>query len=280
VRAGRTPGVGLLFLAVGVGVRVVSHSTRAARLVAASFAALPRHAGEPELCYRIEAHGARGFLIHRAGVSLAATDDGDLLYRLEGDLVVALQRRRRELFFVHAAALAWRGRACMLAAPSGAGKSTLAWALVRHGHRYLSDELCPIDLASGCIEPYPHALCLKSLPPAATPPLPPATVRTTRTLHVPIQIHAATAPVPLAAIFFVAYRPQRPGPSLRPLSRAEAGARLYANTLNALAHPAMGLDAAIDIAARCRCYALESADLAATVALLRSVLERDGASGG
>jgi hypothetical protein len=49
---------------------------------------------------------------------------------------------------------------------------------------------------------------------------------------------------------------------------AEAAARLFAHALNPLAHAEEGLDGAVAIATRCPCFALHTADLPATCALM------------
>jgi len=66
----------------------------------------------------------------------------------------------RYLLF-HAAVLARRGQALLLAAPSGAGKSTLAAALSASGWTYLSDELAVVDPATLCVAPFALPLGLK-----------------------------------------------------------------------------------------------------------------------
>ncbi len=62
-------------------------------------------------------------------------------------------------------------------------------------------------------------------------------------------------------------------PRIRRLNTAEAGARLYANALNALAHPGSGLDGAIRIAAQADCYELKLGELRATVDAIRANLK-------
>jgi hypothetical protein len=49
------------------------------------------------------------------------------------------------LVLVHAAVIAWNGRALVLPGTSGSGKSTLAMALVEQGATYYSDEFAVID---------------------------------------------------------------------------------------------------------------------------------------
>jgi hypothetical protein len=224
------------------------------------------------------------FLIMRAGrAPMAAADDGELIFMLEKDLTVEIQHCRRDLYFVHAAALEFEGGAMLLVAPSGAGKSTATWALLHHGFRYLSDELAPVHLPTMEVHPYPHALCLKAEPPRAYP-LPSQTLRTCRTLHVP----TASLPCPtrpaaakVTAIFFLEHSPGLGCNSrLIPVSKAEAAARLFAQALNPLAHADEGLDGAAAMSCRTHCYRLLSQDLRSTADLLTRTLRTGSTRGG
>lgn len=236
------------FRVLGQQVRVRCRDAASAQVVQLNFAPL---AIQPPADGRVDLH-----------VRLDG-EPGDLIHRLERDLVVALQRRRPELLFLHAAALERGGRACLLAGESGHGKSTLAWGLLHHGFGYLSDELSPLDLDALQVHAYPHALCLKQ-PPSADYPLPAAGVlRDGRCLRVPVG-SVAPAPCDVAAVLFVRHRRSAPQPVLRAVGAAEAAARLYVVALNALAHPARGLDAVARVAERVPCLMLESADLRAT----------------
>ena len=227
----------------------------------------------PALRYEVSRLGpASPYVIRRdGGASVTAKDEAELLWALDDDVVIEIQKRRSDLYFVHAAVLELGGRAFMLVAESGGGKSTTAWALLHHGFGYLSDELGPVDLDSLSVQPYLRALCLKDEPPAPYT-LPASACRTSRTIHVSTRTLPGAIrrePLGLAATFFLRYEPGAPGPSVRPLTSAEGSARLYANTLNALAHQEAGLDGAIRIASRRSCFELVSAELAATAALVR-----------
>ncbi len=215
-----------------------------------------------------------GFLIERDGGPPArVADEGDLLVALDREIVVELQRRRPDLYFLHAAVLARGGPAVLLVAPSGTGKSTTAWALSHRGFRYLSDELAPIDPGRGDVHAFPRALCLKGEPPADYP-LPAGIRRAGRTLHVPagaLPGGSERGPLPVGAIVFL-HRPAA-APAIHRVGPAEGAARLLANALNPLAHPAAGLDAAIAIARRAPCFALVAADLRATCRLLAATLD-------
>jgi hypothetical protein len=234
-------------------------------------------AAEPALDYSVERDAEGGFVLRRdPGQTVHAPSDGLFLFHFEKDLTIELQRRRSDLYFLHAAALERDGRGLLLVAESGAGKSTTTWGLLHHGFRYASDELAPIDLARREVHGFPHALCLKTDPPEPYP-LPAGTLRTSRTRHVPVNLMPSPlAPGPFApeTIVFVQYRPELGRPALAPLGRAEAAARLYVQALNALAHPEDGLDAALEIVRGARCFSLEAVALDATCALVVGSLTR------
>ena len=243
-------------------------------LVAAAYGEMEGDASTIDLDYTVGRDGAdAAFYIARPGrKALTAPDDGTFLALFDEDIAIELQKLRRELYFVHAAVLS-RGEAVMLVAKPGGGKSTLTWALLHHGFGFLSDELAPVDLDTLEVHPYPRTLALKREPPG-TYPLPRGTVVTSRSLHVRGVLGSVVrAPAALGAVVFLQYNPDASGPTIRRLTSAEAGARLYANALNPLAHASDGLDGAVRITAAHPCYELVSADLRATCALLARTLE-------
>jgi len=232
----------------------------------------------PDLHYRVT-KGTRPGTISLACQGQAVhqnADRGDLLFLLEKDITVELQRRRADLFFLHAAAVEWRGIALLLVAESGSGKSITTWGLLHHAFRYLSDELSPVDLNALRVLPYPHALCLKRDPPKPYA-LPSSTMRLGRTMHVPVDALPGTTvltPRVLGGLVFVTYRPDIRAPEMRSIGSAEASARLYVGALNALAHSNKGLQAVVRIAERLPCFALSSSDLSQTCALMCSTVRR------
>jgi hypothetical protein len=257
---------------VGHPVSIDCDDAGARQVLEANFAALARPGGgsdalPAEMVYvvRRTASGKPFSLSCRNESPLRLDDLADLLYALEKDLIVSLQRRRSELLFLHSAVLERGGRGYLLAGDSGSGKSTTTWGLLHRGFSYLSDELAPIDPATMQVHAFAHALCMKRKPPPAYP-LPPGGVQYLEgTLHVPVAfLPARLGPATCAveAIVFVHHDPALTEPSLRRLGSAEAGARLYTTALNALAHPDSGLDVVLKIASRARCYLLHTADLA------------------
>jgi hypothetical protein len=205
---------------------------------------------------------------------LVARDHGEFLFQFEKDMTIQLQKLRRELYFLHGAALEFAGRSILLVAASGVGKSTTTWGLLHHGFRYLSDELAPVRLDSMKVDPYPHAICFKKKPPEPYL-LPDRTIYTCRTMHVPAESlpnETANDPAPLVAIFFLR-QSGFSAPTVKSITKGEAAARLYVNALNALAHQGDGIDGAIAIARRNSCFELTIGDLSATCALVKNTLQ-------
>ena len=237
-------------------------------IVRAKFGAFSTTATRAEAaCYLIQRKGP-GWLLLRDGQSAVETDDpAELLFCLEKDLCILLQRRRPDLLFLHAAALERNGKVFLLAGDSGHGKSTTAWGLLHYGFKYLSDELSPIELHSLSVLPYPQALCLKTAPPDTFPFPEDAVLDLGSTLQVPVvalPTGMTATPCRLAAVFFVRYDAALTHPRIRALGHAEAAARAYVAALNLLAHPARGIDAVIRLVSQVPCLSLQASELVAT----------------
>lgn len=224
--------------------------------------------------YRIERRLGGAFLLSNGAGAVTLADADRLLFHLDKAITLALQHQRPDLFFLHAAAVAWHGRTAVLSASPGTGKSTLALAALRHGFEYLSDELAPIDLQRFTVQPYPRALCLKAPPPAPYA-LPEGTLVHGRRFHVPVAALPGSArvdPVPLGAVVFLR-RLGTPDVDPRPISPASAAAWLMANALNALAHAADGLDAAVALSRAVPAYELDVSDPRAATAAITAIID-------
>ena len=185
----------------------------------------------------------------------------------------ASSTERSDLFFLHAATVACGERVAVLSATSGTGKSTLTLASLSRGIDYLSDELAPIDLNLMTVEAYPRALCVKSPPPAPYV-LPVGTIHHGGRFHVPVESlpgKSRKGSLPVAACIFLE-REGRGRDGLRPITPASAVARLMANTLNSLAHPNAGLDAAIAVSQAVPCFELDNGNLPAATMAIKDVL--------
>lgn len=227
----------------------------------AGFSAFLVEPASPMIRYKINSHQGSCFVVEREGaMPFSAENVYELLYGFEKDLTIELESQRKDLFFVHGAALELNGQAILISAPSGSGKSTTTWALLHHGFNYLSDELAPIQLESLNIEAFPHALNQKKHPPEPYV-LPEQTFKTDRTMHVPVEVlpcKVIYTPTPLVAMFYVQYNPDATEPSITPVSVAQGCMNLFANGLNQLQHENKGLAAATDIAERVPSFKVET----------------------
>ena len=99
------------------------------------------HSGEQHELYRGERRVASAPTLDR------------LLAVLESELHFAVASHARPHLFVHAGAVAWRGRGVLVPGRSRSGKSELTAALVAAGATYYSDEYAVLD-AAGRLHPY------------------------------------------------------------------------------------------------------------------------------
>lgn len=76
------------------------------------------------------------------------------------NLQMALGWRRHLL--IHASSVEKGGRALVMTGESGSGKSTLAALLGERGWRFMGDEFALLDLADGCVHPFPRLVSLKN----------------------------------------------------------------------------------------------------------------------
>jgi hypothetical protein len=272
-----TESTSLSFDFFGVEVEIATTDPGSRKLLSGNFGFFETRRKNPVLRYVVSNTGDGAFEIVRDNQSfLSASDDGDLLFQLEKEITIEIQKRRPDLYFLHAAVLDYNDLGLLLVANSGGGKSTTTWALLHHGFRYLSDELAPIDLKTLEVFPYAHALSVKRDPPSPYG-IPNKAIRTSRTVHIPVSAlpggsRSKGAPTCLGAIFFVSYRPDLKSPHATPISRTEAAARLFANALNPLAHRGEGLDGVLEIAARCSSFELVTNNLALTCALVKETM--------
>jgi hypothetical protein len=227
-----------------------------------ALAAPPDIAAAPHREYFVDGTPRNTYRVSSAGSAQEFADADGLLFHLDKLIAIDLQHLRADLFFVHGAAIARRGRAAVLSAPPGTGKSKLALAALQHGFDYFSDELAPIDLSRLTVCAYPRAPHLK----------------TPERRYVPVMTMGSAAVAPrtawLGALVFLRRDGER-FDGLRRLTAASAAAHLMANTLNLLAHASAGLDGAAAICQAVSCFELDVTDLAAASEALRGQLDRD-----
>lgn len=229
------------------------------------------------LCYDVSptAH-AEGWTIQCEGVAIACQDSHDLIYQFEKDMTQRLQLLRADLFFIHGAALSLAGRCVIISGESGSGKSSLAWFMSHNGFDYLSDELAPVDPALLQVEPYPHALCLKSEP-LAGPALPNSTQYTNVTIHVPayeLSVRAFDRTCPLGFLVFIDCSLNGRDLVVSAIGSAESAARLYSNGLNQLSHQDDGLPVAAGMAKGVPSYLISGGTVEERAGAIRDIFDR------
>src|SRR5262249_31683129 len=98
--------------------------------------------GSADVSYVVPA----GYRVARDGEPIFAAESADeLVAVLSQDVENAVAQRSREMLFVHAGVVGWRGLAIVVPGRSHTGKSTLIAELVRHGATYWSDEFAVLD---------------------------------------------------------------------------------------------------------------------------------------
>jgi hypothetical protein len=199
-----------------------------------------------------------------------------LTYALDKALIVALQQRRPNLVFFHAAVLSKKSCAVALLAHSGVGKSTTAFAALQSGFGVASDELAPVDVDSLRVWPYPRALCMKSNSPelvrSHSRRLRKVGTRWYYPLHRGLRDPDMSRPMPLAALVCVK-RSQSAASSLSPVPAGQALALAYSHCLNPMAHPKGGLPVIKSLVAQIPVYTLETASVKASLGLVRVLFD-------
>jgi len=230
----------------------------------------------PALSYEVSpGDRSGGWMLSCGETQIPCRDSYDLLYEFEKDMTERLQLLRADLFFVHGAALARAERCVIISGESGSGKSSLAWCLSHSGFQYLSDELAPIDPSTLDIEPYPHALCLKTEPLCA-PVLPASTQHTIASKHVPayeLPARAADQVCPLSFVVFIDTVLNGRELFVRRIGNAESAARLYSNGLNQLAHAGDGLPLVAAVARAVPSYLMSGGTLEERARAVRELFD-------
>ena len=142
---------------------------------------------------------------------------------------IAVSERSRNVIFVHAGAVAWKGQGIVIPGRTHAGKSSLVRALIEAGASYYSDEFGVIDPA-GQLLPYARQLALRDTDGYVT-----------RRTAASLGASTGVDPVPIRLIVSTRYvlgaewqpRLMRPG---------QAVLKLFDNTIQARAIPERALD--------------------------------------
>jgi hypothetical protein len=165
-RLGWADGAAVESFGVRIGLR-----TSVAEAIATAAARLPPghplSAGRVDLLYSLAVGGAgprpgmrRSHRLYCGATRIARSLDLEtVLDSFESHARLLVAARSRRGVFLHAGAVAWRGRAIVLPGASGSGKTTLVKELVRAGAAYLSDDFAVIR--GDRVVPYPKTLSVR-----------------------------------------------------------------------------------------------------------------------
>lgn len=78
-----------------------------------------------------------------------------------GDAPLTAIMQQRGMLPIYGGAVQHKGRCVIISGLSGFGKSTVIYGLVKRGYKFLSDDLCAIDMLDGGLVVHPGAPCQK-----------------------------------------------------------------------------------------------------------------------
>jgi hypothetical protein len=109
------------------------------------------------------AHVRRMHLLYGDVERLARTGEfNDLLQSLRSNVNLYVAENARNRWFIHAGAVAWKGRAVVIPGRSFSGKTTLVQEFLRAGAIYYSDEFAVID-GRGFVHPFATPLGIRDI---------------------------------------------------------------------------------------------------------------------
>lgn len=155
-----------------------------------------------------------------------------LMLILRYALVSRARFERRDLHTVHGACVASPEGGLLFPGRNGTGKTSLALSFLRTGYSYLTDDVCPIDLGSLSVTPFPKPLGIRNASGWAQLKAlwsPPEWVPTPRGawLLPATSFPISHDPVPVRSVVFPRFEAEWPGPpELETLSAGRAAAML------------------------------------------------------
>lgn len=151
--------------------------------------------------------------------------------QLEQTMTAFAVQRLSHLVAVHAATIAWKGRALVVPAASGSGKSTLSLAAIDAGADVLSDEYALIDPATGRVTGWRRPIDALGSDGSLTRR----------------DVAVDSEPLPAGLLAFIEFRTGSRN-EWRPMAGAEAVSELLAGCVTAPLRPIESMDAALLVA--------------------------------
>jgi hypothetical protein len=155
------------------------------------------------------------------GESMATDKTGFKFWKFFDSLVrILIAEFAKDVVFLHAGAVAWRGKAIILPGNSFYGKTTLVAELIRCGAEYYSDEYAVLD-ADGRVHPFDRPLSMRTDGESV--------VET----YIPVEDlngSAGRTPVPVGCVLFTKYEPESE-PNYEFLSTGQGVVEIIAQTI-------------------------------------------------
>lgn len=242
-----------------------------------------RERGTPTHRYELKADredliiGRDGELIHRSLDAFRALDR--LLWEINSDASDAVSHH----LLLHAGAVSSRGRGIVISAPPDSGKSTLTAALVAAGMDYVGDEIVPVDVETGLLQPHPRPVWVQ---PPSLDALEGLRDRVPAEYHEVMQAHYHFRPTDLRPTAVTVTRPTPVGLVIRPhyvagspthvreMSGAETVMLLARENFNLERHGGRGVELLGRIVDAASCYELTYGDTEGAVSAVNRMASR------
>jgi hypothetical protein len=176
-------------------------------------------------------------------------------------------------YLLHGAAVSWHEEGLIFAGASGRGKSSLSLALVKHGFKFLSDDVSCLNLSNHQIEPFPRCLNLRR----HGLPLLQNLLKKINLTQGAIDIEAifpnsVGSTCPLRYLFLL--KGFQSEPEIKHIPKRQALWQALPLSHTPVIHPAKALLRLAPLLNQVRCYELAVGELDATVALIQDWVER------
>lgn len=212
--------------------------------------------------------------VRSADVECTPEDQEHLFSFAQMALLNTLAGLLPEHHLFHGAALTWHGSGLILAGAAGQGKSSLSFALVKHGCKFLSDDIACVHLAGNQLAPFPRRLNLRQ----SGLPLLSRLLGDREISPGPVDMeeifpNSIGGPSPLRHLILLKGIADRP--EIRPISERQALLEALRLSHTPVHRPAEMLFRLAPLFSRLCCYELTAGDLDATAALICRQMEMD-----
>lgn len=152
----------------GVKIRIDSNSTD----ILAQAEMVARHSllgkvkringGPPDLTFELtKTNGGTYRFLHNGKYLASGRSQKKMLKFFDTIIRVSIGESAKNLLFIHAGVVGWKGRAIIMPGDSFTGKSTLVAALVKNGADYYSDDFAILD-RKGLVQPFARTISMRT----------------------------------------------------------------------------------------------------------------------